>query len=397
MSDHDADLPAALAEHPPFAPADVDLPTTPAELRERLPACDSTAYFNTGATGPTPDYLLDVLDDWNRYHVVDVLEDSDAYVVGFQAYEAIRERVAPFLGAAPAELALTESTADGLSAVVAALELGEGDVAVTTDLEHPAADVPLGRLERHHGVEIRTVETHGGRIDTDEFAAAVDGADLAVFSSLAWNYGTRLPVSELVEIADDAGAFTVVDAVQEPGQCPVDVSEWDADAVVGSGHKWLLGVWGAGFLTVDEEALSALAPAQVGYRSVTEPNGAFQLKPSAARFERGTTAIGPHVALTESIRTFEAIGVETVRAEILRLTDRLVDQLPDERVVSPTTPETGLVTVDVPEPETTVDRLGEADIAVRSLPDPDCVRASVHAFLTNEEVDRLATALAEAW
>lgn len=390
------DPPASVADQPPFASGEMGIDSLEA-LRASIPITDRVAYFNTGATGPTPAPLLDVVDEWNRAHKTDVLVDGDAYAVGFAAYEAIRERVAPFVGVDPAELALTESTADGLSAVLAALDLAPGDVAVTTDLEHPAADVPLARLQEEHGVEIRRVATTAGRIDTDEWAAAVADADLAVFSSLAWTYGTRLPVAEMIAAADEAGAFTLVDAVQGPGQRAVDVHEWGADAVVGSGHKWLLGVWGSGFLAVAREALSELQPAQVAYRSVTEPDGEFERKPAAARFERGTTAIGAHVGLAESVRLFDQLGTETVREEILRLTDRLVDQLPAERVVSPAEPETGLVTVDVPDPEATVERLREAGVAIRSLSDPECVRVSVHAFCTDEEVDRLTEELTAAW
>ena len=389
------DPPAAVADRPPFTPTDPPVDDL-ADLRASIPVTDEVAYFNTGATGPSPAYLLDAVDGWTRRHKTDVLVEGDAYAVGFAAYEAIRERVAPFVGAAPEELALTESTADGLSAVLAALELDDDAVVVTTDLEHPAADVPLARLAER-GVTVRRVETTAGRIDTGRWQEAVTDADAAVFSSLAWNYGTQLPVAELVAAAADAGAFTLVDAVQAPGQRPVDVHEWGADAVVGSGHKWLLGVWGSGFLTVDADAVDDLRPAQLGYRSVTDPGGAFRRKPTAARFERGTTAVGAHVGLAESVTLFDRLGVDRVHEAVCRLADRLVSQLPAERVVSPAEPETGLVTVDVPDPEATVERLRADGAAVRSLPEPDCVRVSVHAFNTPTEVDRLAEALSGEW
>lgn len=391
------DPPASVADRPPFTPVDPGIADL-ADLRADIPVTGEVAYFNTGATGPSPTFLLDAVDGWTRRHKTDVLADGDAYAVGFAAYEAIRERVAPFVGATADELALTESTSDGLSAVLAALGLERTDdaVVVTTDLEHPAADVPLARLAEQ-GVTIRRVETTAGRIDTDAWQTAVADADAAVFSSLAWNYGTRLPVAELVAAAEEAGAFTLVDAVQAPGQHPVDVTAWGADAVVGSGHKWLLGAWGSGFLYVDGDAVADLRPAQLGYRSVTDPGGAFERKPTAARFERGTTAIGAHVGLAESVALFDRLGVEHVHEEVLRLTDRLVSQLPAERVVSPAEPETGLVTVDVPEPEATVERLRDDGVAVRSLPDPDCVRVSLHAFNTTAEVERLADELAAIW
>ncbi|MFB6194335.1 MAG: aminotransferase class V-fold PLP-dependent enzyme [Halobaculum sp.] len=386
---------SGLRDRPPFAPGP-EPPTTPGELRTSIPACGSVAYFNTGATGPTPEPILDTVDRWHRRHKTDVLIESDPYAVGFDAYDACRERVAPFLGADPAEVALAESTGDALSAVIAALELESGDRVVTTDLEHPAADLPLGYLRDRRGIEIERVATDAGRIDTDRFAAAVADAEVACFSSLSWNYGTLLPVEELVGIARDAGAFTLVDAVQEPGHRPLDVTAWGADAVAASGHKWLLGVWGSGILYVDGDAADRLHPAQLSYRGAA---AADDPRPAAGarRFERGTASIAPHVGLAESVRFADSVGMETVSAEVRRLADRLVSGLDADRVLSPTDAETGLVTVDVPEPEATVERLRDAGVAIRSLPDPDAVRASVHAFNTDREVDRLAELLADEY
>ena len=370
--------------------------TTPADLREAIPVCDRVAYFNTGATGPAPDPALDAAAAWEREQNVDVLAETDPYPASFDEYDACRERIAAHLGADADDLALTESTADGVSAVVAGLELDAGDVAVTTDLEHPAGALPLERLERRRGVEVRVVGTDRGRVDLEAFGEAVEGADLALFSSVSWNYGTRLPVADLVDIAHDAGAFVLVDAVQSPGQAPVDVPAWGADAVAASGHKWLLGPWGTGILCVDPDAADRLHPAQVTYRSVADPAAdAYELAAGARRFERGTASIGPFVGLRESLDLLEDVGMATVRDRIGTLAARLVDRLPDDRVLGPAEPESGLVPVDAADPEATAERLRDRGLMIRDIPDPAAVRASVHAFNTEAEVDRLADALAD--
>jgi selenocysteine lyase/cysteine desulfurase len=49
--------------------------------------------------------------------------------------------------------------------------------------------------------------------------------------------------------------------------------------------------------------------------------------------------------------------------------------------------------VSVPEPEAVVDALADSGIVLRDIPGTGCVRASVHAFNTAEEVDRLLAAL----
>ena len=370
---------------------------TPAELRADIPALQNGVYMNYGAHGPSPRYVVSAAQEFLVKHEYDSPVGADPYGMAFDAFDDVRTRVASFVGALSEEIALTESTTAGINAVADGLELGAGDVVVRTDVEHPAGTLPWQRLERE-GVKVRVVETTAGRIDTAAFKKAVADADVACFSAITWTHGTRLPVSELVDIAHDAGAFALVDAVQVPGQLPMDVSAWGADAVAAAGHKWLLGLWGGGFLYVDSDVAEQLQPRTIGYRSVETPTAdPFAFKSGARRFEVGSANPAPHVALSEAIDTVSAVGVDRIESRIHRLAARLGDQLPADRLLSPTTPESGLVTIDVAEPEATVERLASEGIVIRSLSDPPAVRASIHAVNTETEVDRLADALAEAF
>ena len=368
---------------------------TPAELRADIPALQDGVYMNYGAHGPSPRYVVSAAREFLSSHEYESPVGSDPYGMAFGAFDDVRARVASFVGAAEDEIALTESTTAGINAVADGLGLGAGDVVVRTDLEHPAGTLPWQRLERE-GVEVRVVETAAGRIDREAFKTAVADADVACFSALTWTHGTVLPVAELVDIAHDAGAFALVDAVQVPGQLSMDVSAWGADAVAAAGHKWLLGLWGGGFLYVDTDAAERLQPRTVGYRSVETPTAdQFAFKSGARRFEVGSANPAPHVALGEAIETVNAVGIDRIESRIQRLVARLTAGLPADRVLSPATPESGLVTVDVPDPEATVERLAGEGIVVRSLPEPSAVRASVHAVNTATEVDRLAGALTD--
>jgi selenocysteine lyase/cysteine desulfurase len=363
------------------------------DLRSDIPALQDGSYLNYGAHGPSPRGVVEAAHEFLETHEYESPVGNDPYDCAFAAYDRVRERVAELIGAMPDEIALTESTTAGINAVADGIEWSSGDVVVRTDLEHPAGVLPWQRLERD-GIEVRVVETNAGRIDTDSFKTAVSGADLVCFSAVTWTHGTRLPVSELVDISHDAGVFTLVDAVQVPGQMPMDVTEWGADAVAAAGHKWLLGLWGGGFLYVDSNVADDLEPHSVGYRSVETPTAdPFTFAPGARRFEVGTANPAPHVALANAIDLITAIGIERIDTRIDRLTNRLAGQIPPDQLLSPENPESGLVTIDVSDPEATVERMAENDIIIRSLPEPNAVRASVHAVNTAKEIDRLATAL----
>lgn len=366
----------------------------PEDLRAEMPALSDTAYMNTGASGPSPRRVVEAATAFLERHEYEAHAAGEAYPVAWDALTAARERIAAFVGASPDEIALTASTADGINRIAGAIDWDPGDVVVRTDLEHPAGVLPWRRLADRHDLEVRVIETDRGRLDVEAAKAAVADARLVCLSSLSWNYGTRLPVREVVDLAHDAGARVLVDAVQSPGQMPVDVSEWGADFVAGAGHKWLLGLWGAGFLYVDESAVGALEPRRLGYRSVTDAGAAdYEYAPGARRLEIGTTSPAPHVALGTAMDAIESVGLETIRDRIARLTDRFKAGLADDRLLSPREYESGLVTFAADDPEGLVDRLAEAGVVIRHLPDPVAARASIHAFNTAADVDRLLDAL----
>lgn len=366
----------------------------PIELRESMPALESTVYCNWGAGGPSPRRVVEAAESALEHHEYEAPAAEGMYPAAFDAYDEARAAVADLLGADPSEIALTQSTTDGINRIAGAFDWDEDDVVVRTDLEHSAGILPWQRLEREYGVEVRVLETEGGRLDLADVKAAAEDATLFCVSSLTWTHGTRLPVSEIVDIAHDAGALVLVDAVQSPGQVPVDVREWGADFVVAAGHKWLLGPFGAGFLSVRDGVEANLVPAAIGYRSVADETATdYQYAAGAQRLEVGTASPAPYAGLTEAIGVLEEIGIDAIQRRIETLTDRLKAGVPDERLLSPREYESGLVTIDVEEPETTVERLADQGIVVRPLPSPDAIRASVHAFNNEEDVDAVLEAL----
>lgn len=204
----------------------------------------------------------------------------------------------------------------------------------------------------------------------------------------------QLPIRTLVDIAHNAGALMFVDVVQSPGQTPIDVHEWGADIVAAAGHKWLLGTWGVGFLYVSDGVIDILNPRTIGYRGVVTPiDETYEFKPGARRFEIGTTNPAPYIALQTTIETLDKIGLGAVESRIHRLTTRLIDGIPNDRLLSPASPESSLVTIDIDDSAAAVERLKEANIVVRSLADPDAIRASVHVFNIEDHIETLLAEL----
>jgi selenocysteine lyase/cysteine desulfurase len=372
----------------------------PDDLRAAMPVTDRVAYLNTGATGPSPTPVVEAATDFQTRFEDAVHAETNPYYEAADVMDRVRERVADLLGVGdrPNEVALTGSTTDGINLLAAAMPLSAGDTVVRTDVEHGAGTLPWRRLADTRGIDVRVVETDHGHLEVDALAAVLEATDpeLVVLSAVEWEYGRRLPVRAAAEVAHDAGARVLVDAVQAVGQVPVDVDAWGADFLAAAGHKWLLGPWGAGFLHVRPEAADWLAPERIGYRCVQDPASAgseYDYREGARKLEVGTTNPSPYVGLERAIDLHESVGLDAIQARIERLTDRLKAGLDDDRLLSARECQSGLVSVSVADPETVVEALDDAGIVVRDIPGTGCVRASVHAFNTAEEVDRLLAEL----
>jgi selenocysteine lyase/cysteine desulfurase len=145
---------------------------------------------------------------------------------------------------------------------------------------------------------------------------------------------------------------------------------------------------------VSDEFARELSPAQVGYMGIENPgDDDWTLRGDARRFEVGSVSPVPYAGLREGIATIEDVGFGAITDHVERLTARLKDGVPEERLVSAREYESGLVAIDVDDPERTVERLADEDVVVRDIPGTGTVRVSVHVFNSAEDVDALLDAL----
>ena len=354
-------------------------------FREAIPTTDDVTYLNTGSSSPNSVDVVESMQEFLAYHSYESpASKSGMYPPVYDVFEKTRQDVAELLNAQSEEIALTQSTGDGMSRVANAISWKPGDTVVRTDLEHHASIVPWDR----HDLNTRVIETNQGHVALDNVKDAVTDARLVCVSSISRNYGTRLPVTEITEIAHDAGAAVLVDAVQSVGQTPIDVTELGAEYIAAASHKWLVGPWGAGFLYVSEDVISELQPRHVSYRGVDRDSPTLDSHPDARRFEVGTTSAAPYVGLRTALEKISATGVDNIESRIASLTTLLKDELPRSSLLSPQRFESGLITIDDDAPERSVERLATHDIHVRSIAEPNAIRLSIHAFNNESDIRR---------
>ena len=197
----------------------------------------------------------------------------------------------------------------------------------------------------------------------------------------------------------------LVDAAQSVGVLPLNLIESGVDFYAFTGHKWWCGPEGLGGLYVSAEALADLHPVFIGWRGIVTDANAKVLgwKSGSQRYEIATSAYPLYAGLRSAIALQHEWGtIEERYAEICRLSKYLwerLSELPAVECLRTSAPEAGLVsfrlTNGMPHKKL-VDLLEKQGIMVRTILNPDCVRACVHYFTTEAEIDKLVGAIAIA-
>src|SRR5581483_11923651 len=253
---------------------------------------------------------------------------------------AARPAVAKLINAGEDEVALVESTTQGLTLAANAIPMERGDRILMSDLEFLEVAVPWIQ-KRKDGIEIDVVRNHNGEVRAEDFAAQITPRTRVItVSSVQWSNGYRVDLDAFSRMCRDQGIWLVVDAVQQLGGIPLDVQKTSLDILACGGHKWLNAPYGCGFLYIRREALSKLNPPLAGYLSVEDPPGGwgvyfqtpsitpvreYEFVNTARRYGNGGTANYPGaVGLTASLQLVEKIGQGAIAEHIVALTDHLI-------------------------------------------------------------------------
>jgi selenocysteine lyase/cysteine desulfurase len=351
-------------------------------LRSHFPVLERSAYLNAGTDGP-------VARESQEAAAAELARQAEEgrftahFERRFELQDALRSGYAGLLGCDVADVALTTSTSEGIGKVLAGLDVGPGDEIVTSTDEHPGVIGPL-IAARRRGAAIRAVPFA-------ELAEAVGPqTTLVACSHVNWHTGELAPAA-----LAEAGAPVILDGAQGIGAIPLDVVALGCAAYAGSGQKWMCGADGTGMLYLApdfRERVRSIAP---GYTAFEDASLGFEsdLKPDARRYD--TPSLASEV-LAFSVAAYELLrdaGFADVYARAAGLAATLAGQLQARgRTVAPRG-QTTLVAWEDDDPEATRDRLKEAGIVVRNLPGTPYVRASVGAWSSEDDLERLLAAL----
>jgi selenocysteine lyase/cysteine desulfurase len=176
---------------------------------------------------------------------------------------------------------------------------------------------------------------------------------------------------------------------------PVDVVKLGCAAYAAAGQKWLSGADGTGMLYVAPDfraRVRAIAPAYTCFADASQGLESH-LKPDARRHDTPSLARESVAFSVASLGVLRDADLAAVLARGPVLAQTLAERLADHgRTVAPRG-HTTLVSWEDDDPEAARDRLVAAGVLVRHLPGTPLVRASVGAWSSEDDFERLLAAL----
>ena len=408
------------------------------EIRKQFPVLDQQVYgkplvyLDNAATTQKPlcviererDYYLH--ENCNIHRGVHYLSQ-----MATEAYEHARQTVARFINAPEShEIVFTRGTTESLNLLATSLGLmllqgaeysgatrqstSSPIKVLVTAMEHHSNLVPWQQMVQRQGGELLVAPMDdNGVLDLHAYEELLkQGPQIVAMAHVSNTLGTVNPVKEMVRLAHQYGALTIVDGAQSMAHLTIDVQDLDCDFFVFSGHK-MYAPMGIGGLFGKSKWLEKMPPYQFGGEmvdTVSFEKTTFNKLPF--KFEAGTPNVGAVLGLETAIQFIESFD----RQEVAKHEDALVaatieglSKIDGMRFIGQAPERSGLVSfiIDGIHPYdlgTIIDKMG---VAVRTghhcaepvmtrFGIPGTVRASFAMYNTLEEVEVLVKAVARA-
>lgn len=382
-----------------------------ASLRDDTPACLRRIHFNNAGSSLPPTPVLESQIAHLRL---------EAEIGGYEAADVAHDKLEAFYAAAaravgghPGEIAFVENATRAWDMVFYAFDWQAGDKVLTSRADYNSNMVAYWQVARKHGVEIVMIpdDAHGA-IDVNALDEAIDDrVRLISVSHIPTNSGLLAPAAAVGAVARKHDIPYLLDACQSVGQIPIDVEDIGCTMLATTGRKYIRGPRGTGFLWVREDWIEKLEPPLLdNHAAPWVAVDRYEIRKDARRFENWECNFAGKVSLGAALNYMLAVGMDDIWARVQTLSHSLRDHLqalPGVTLWDPGQEKCGLVTftVDGWEAKAIRDRFRQENINVsasttqltraeqRDRSVTETVRASVHYYNTEEEIDRFLSAV----
>lgn len=376
------------------------------QVRHDTPGVAEVIHFNNAGSALPPQVVVDtVVEHLHREAAIGGYEASDE---AHDRLEAVYQSIATLIGAQPNQIAIIENATRAWDMAVYGYPFEPGDRVLTCRAEYSSNVIALLQLQKRHGLEIVLIDDDEfGQIDLTHLEQELArGATMLCMTHAPTSGGLINPAEEVGALCNAYQTFFVLDACQSAGQISLDVQAIGCDVLSSTGRKYLRGPRGTGFLYVNERALERIEPPFLDLHSATwADDWDYKIRDDARRFENWETYYAGKLGLGAAVDYALELSVEATAARLQGLGAVLrssLEEVSGVTVYDKGAHRGGIVTFGVvgQTAEQIKDKLSAAgintststpnyarfDLAHRGL--ATVVRASVHYYNTEEEIDK---------
>lgn len=384
----------------------------PARLRGETPGCAHVLHLNAaGSSLPTKRTLDATLDHLKL----------EAEIGGYEAADQARDvldgfypSIARLIGAEPGEIGFIENATRAWDLAFYSLDFKPGDRILTCRSEYSSNYISYLQVAKKTGAEIVVVpDDKHGQIDLAALERAIDQrTKLVSISHIPTQGGLVQPAEAVGKIVNDAGVLYLLDACQSVGMMPIDVKKIGCDFLSATGRKYMRGPRGTGFLYARARSTAQIEPIFLDNHAARwTGDREYKVIPDAKRFENWERYFAGVIGLKVAADQATELGMEAVWMRLRGLADGLRARLAKLEGVTLTdlgAVKGAIVTFAVAGADHTALKAAlraqkinvsvstqfssRLDLEGRGL--KDVMRASVHVYNTEDELDRFVTALA---
>jgi selenocysteine lyase/cysteine desulfurase len=389
---------------------------TPIDLeraRRETPGCEHVLHFNNAGASLMPQPVIDTVLDHLQLEA-----RTGGYEAASAAQAAIEQfyrSVAALLGGQPEEIAFIENATRAWDMAFYAIPFRPGDRILTAQAEYASNYIAFLQVAQRAGAVVEAIPNNEhGQLSIPALANMLDDrVKLIAITHVPTNGGLVNPAAEVGRLARQAGVLYLLDACQSVGQMPINVAEIGCDMLSATGRKFLRGPRGTGFLYVRRELAEQLEPPLLDLHAARwTARDRYEIRPDARRFENWERNYAAKLGLGAAVRYALKWGLEAIWARVEPLANQLrerLEQLPGVKVRDLGATRCGIVTFTVEgrRPEALRQALRDRQINVttstvfstrldmESRRLTELVRASLHYYNSEAEIDRFCTTLAE--
>lgn len=380
-------------------------------IRRDTPGTDHVLHFNNAGAALMPTAVIEAQ---TGHLALEAREGGyEAANLMSEKIDAVYDSIAALINAGRDEIAVVENATVAWDMAFYALAFRPGDRILTAEVEYAANYIAYLQVAKRTGAVVETIPSEpAGEVSVEALERMVDDrVRLISMTHVPTNGGLVNPAAEIGAVAKRHGITFLLDACQSVGQMPVDVQAIGCDILSATARKYLRGPRGAGFLYIRKGLVEKLEPPMIDMFAAewVEP-GRYELRKDARRFENWENNYAAKIGLGAAVDYARAVGLETSWSRLRVLADALragLSDIPGVSVKDIGSVKGGIVTfvkeglssddiktrlraervnVSVSPPSSTL-----LDTLARDL--PPLVRASVHYYNSEDEVDRFLAAV----